>query len=451
MRHLFLLALFSLLGFQSSLAQQPADAYTTVHLPEWPSVLYERSSPAEGDDVYPYDLLASMDTFALGYAYAVEEDLPVLDFALAWMPGPYGVYNDRPVRYDDLPGEVVIAALDLRADVEVEGEIVADLVLSLDSLVLGPAPEQFYVTDRGIPWDQVFGDTQADDARAYFASGFALRNLKILRIAFVSYPEEEVARYEPRYPREIGVYPPRISIWVDWLGPSRSAGKRGTTTRPDTPREGIGRTEVPSSDTGRRTRSGTRRTSTDRDTEDRSTTRTSSSDRAEADDNEDKARRTTRSGKAKKKKDDEEDDDQDLLPGALVGVAAIGVVAFAGGTIGYYGNTKAPIGLTSGMVRGKGGAVLQGAVNEAVLGKGDEPEQAIARIMSFYNVFNAPIRPAVGLGVLLEENGDEIDFSPSVSLGAVGVFGPILLYGGYDIFVGGADFGLAVNFRYKQR
>lgn len=450
MRRLFLIVLLSVLGFQSSVAQLRDGAYMTVHLAKWPFVLYEAPSLEEDEPLYPYDLLAAIDTLTLGYAYAVEEDYPVLDFSLTWTPGPYGVYADERVRYDDLPGEVVIAAVDLRADVAVEGEVVADLVITLDSLVLGPSPEQFYVTERGIPWASLFTKTDADDARAYFASGFVLRNLEILRIAFASYPEEEVARYEPLYPRDIGVYPPRISIWVDWLSPSRAAGKRGTTTRPPTPREGIGRTVEPSSETAGRTRSGTRRT-TDRDTEGRRPGRTSSSDRSDTEDEGDKASRPTRSGKAKKKKDDEEDDDQDLLPGALVGVAAIGVVAFAGGTIGYFGNTETPLGLTAGRVQGKAGALLQGAVNGAVLGKGNEPEQAIARVMSFYDVFKAPIRPAVGLGVLLEEKGDEIDVSPSVSLGAASVFGPVVLYGGYDLFVGGIDVGLAVNFRYRRR
>lgn len=451
MRHLLFTFFLLIIGSLTSFAQTQDDTpYATVHLLNWPPALYENTTQDDGA-LYPYDLLASLDRLTLGYAYAVEDDLPTLDVSLTWTPGPHGVYNDQRVRYEDLPGEVVIAAVDLSAEVVVDGAVVAEMVVSLDSLVLGPSPKTFYLTERDIAWGSLFTNTSAEDARTYLVSGFELHNLEILRIAFASYEDEQVAGYEPPYPADIGVYPPRIGIWVGWLGGGRSGSKRGTTTKPRTPREGIGRT-VPTTDDSGRTRDGTRRTpTTDGDTDNRRTDRTASSDREGEVSNRDKAKEATRSGKTKKKKDEEEDDDEDFLPGALVGVAAIGAVAYAGGTVGIFGNTDAPVGLTAGMVQGKGGVLLQGAINEAVLGEKGKPEQAIARIMSFYDAFNAPIRPALSLGVLLEENGDEIDLSPSVSLGAVGVFGPVLFFGGYDVTLGSVDFGMAFNFRHKQR
>jgi len=80
-------------------------------------------------------------------------------------------------------------------------------------------------------------------------------------------------------------------------------------------------------------------------------------------------------------------------------------------------------------------------------GAGNEPERLVGQLFGFFDLFRAPIRPAVGLGVWAEENGDAVDLSPSVSLGAVARAGPVLLQGGYDFAGGGAQFGLAITFR----
>ena len=135
----------------------------------------------------------------------------------------------------------------------------------------------------------------------------------------------------------------------------------------------------------------------------------------------------------------------------MAGAAAVGLLAVAGGTVGYYGNAEMPLGLTSGLVRPKGGVLLQVAVNTAVLGADDEPEKLLGKVMGFYGVANLPIQPALGLGVMAEENGDDLDLTPSLSLGAVGNFGRLILFGGYDFAADGVDFGFAFNFRGRPR
>lgn len=95
--------------------------------------------------------------------------------------------------------------------------------------------------------------------------------------------------------------------------------------------------------------------------------------------------------------------------------------------------------------------MVQVAVNTAVLGAADEPEKLLGKVMGFYDIANMPLQPALGLGVMAEENGDDLDLTPSLSLGAVGNFGPLILFGGYDLAADGVDFGIAFNFRGRRR
>ncbi len=91
-----------------------------------------------------------------------------------------------------------------------------------------------------------------DEARAYFAEGFTLRNLHVGRIAFAPYAqiagEEDEAVdpiFEPRYPTGVGVYPPFVDVFVDGRAQPRlrGAGKRpAPRVAPQRkPRKGIGR------------------------------------------------------------------------------------------------------------------------------------------------------------------------------------------------------------------
>ncbi len=449
---LILLAALLCAGAPDAAAQQHRTGYQYLYLLDWPPALYERAPDDADEMLYPYDLLPLIDRLTLGYAYAVEDGLPAMDFLLSWKPGAYGVLDNRVVPFDELPDDVRIVAVDLSAVVYVEDEPVAHLRIALDSLMLAAAPDEYGFANLGAPWDAVFANTTADDARAYFADGFTLRNLTIDRIAFASFGQEapEVEREPgvayppyPPYPPRVGVYPPDVIIWVDWIF-RPGAGKRGAVGPPQTPREGIGR-DLPSDPERPRTRGG-QEGEPDEGGEDR-TPRTRTGDRDEAAADRDKAERP-RPGKSGKKTDDD-DDDEELLPAALAGLAALGVVAFVGGTVGYYGNAEAPLGLTSGFVLPQGGALLQVAVNEAVLGAGGR-EKLLGKVTGFYDVFKTPLQPSMSLGVLAEEHGDDIELTPSLAFGAVGNFGRFLLFGGYDLTAQGVDFGVAINFRSKK-
>jgi hypothetical protein len=135
----------------------------------------------------------------------------------------------------------------------------------------------------------------------------------------------------------------------------------------------------------------------------------------------------------------------------VAGAAAVGLVAFAGGTIGYYGDIdRAPIGLGSGFIRPQGGMLIRVAVNRAVLGAGDEPERLAGNLFGYYRFFEAPVQPALSVGIWAEEHGDDIEIKPTLSVGAVGLLGPVLLQGGYDLAEGSFQFGVAFNFRHRR-
>ena len=150
--------------------------------------------------------------------------------------------------------------------------------------------------------------------------------------------------------------------------------------------------------------------------------------------------------------DSDEDDDEDKLKGpALTALAALGLIAYTGGTVGYYGNAEhAPLGLAAGFVRSGGGVLLQAGVNEALLTDGPDPKYFMGRILGFYGPNGFPVQPAVALGALAVEEGPDLEVRPSLSLGAAGNFGPVLILGAYDVLNGGPEFGLAFNFRSRR-
>ncbi|MFK7847962.1 MAG: hypothetical protein AB8G77_21930 [Rhodothermales bacterium] len=75
-------------------------------------------------------------------------------------------------------------------------------------------------------------------------------------------------------------------------------------------------------------------------------------------------------------------------------------------------------------------------------------EHAIQK--TFYDVFNALIQPAVGFGVLVSQQNNEVEYEPSISLGLAGNFGSVVLLSGYDVLAGGLDVGIAYNFRARR-
>ncbi len=417
-------------------AQAQTVTHTTV-LTDWPQRQLDAGEDlAAFDDV---DLLPFLDTLALTYTYAPTAATPAVTFQLAWTPGQGGILDGERVSLRAFPEDIRLVSLDFEANVYVDGAPVSTLALAVDSMDLGPVPYVFPFELIDAQWDNLFPGLSADEARAVLAEGFELRDLEVIRIEFAAWsartdePGAEV-RPRPRPPARTGIYVPRPSIWVVWRdNPYRTPPRirRGESR----PRDG---------DMGR-----------DRDDDahtDRSNPR--NGEATSDDGGEDRAERNRGLGRVldevgKRDDDDDGDDDTQLLVAAIAGVAAVGVVAFAGGTVGYYGDANhAPIGLASGYVAPKGGFMLRVAVNDAVLGARGR-ERLVAQTYSFYNAFNGPVQPALGLGVWAEEDGDAIDIRPSVVLGTAIRLDAAVLQLGYDVAQQSFQLGIGYNFRHR--
>jgi len=417
-----------------------------LHINDWPENATNQRS-VDSLKVHAA-VLPSIDTLSIGYGYRTTDARPFLTFALEWKPGSYAILDGERIKWDELPGDVEIEALRLSVDVVSKDEVVSSLDFVVDSLMLPPFPGLFSEEVTTLTWDTVFPDLPDSTAKQLFKKGFTLENPEITHISFAYYDEEgNLAQRNdpqiiPRRPSKRTVYGPNINIGVripviihrPRYSPPRDDGPRTVEPRG----ERIGRGDT--TDDSRRTTS-----------DDRRQTERRGSEPDEAD-NEGDGENILDATRKKKKKDDEEEDEDELLPAAIAGVAAVAIVAVAGGTVGYYGNTKnAPIGLTAGYVQPDGGVLLQVGVNSAVIERStSETEHFMGKVTGFYDLFNSPIQPAIGMGVLASEDNGDFTYDFSASVGLVGNWGQMILLGGYDFLTGGAEIGLAVNLKAKN-
>lgn len=415
-----------------------------VRLINWPMEAYDESKVDSLLDAA--EILPVIDTLTLGYSYDVVEQRPYFTYMFEWKPaGPVYIDGQRtPI--DGLDGDVYIESIVMEADVLVDGVPATSIRLRHDSLMSESFPGLVTVEMQNLAWADVFEDTDANTAKSYFLKGFQLANLQIAAISFVFFEDEAtIAESDPEFgrprrPIRRTIYKPGVSIWIDFPVYVRRPPPRVAVVRDDD------RITQPRGDrVGRGSDIDEDRDNSDRRDADRREDRDA--------DEEDKSGglEDLFSGK-KKKDDDDEEDEGELLPAAVAGAAAVVAVAFIGGTVGYYGNTReAPIGLMTGYVQPEGGVMLQVAVNEALLQKSKTSEEhLIARVVSFVNAFKAPIQPALGLGVHVSQANNEVEYTFSVSPGLAGNFGPLVLLGGYDITSGGVDIGMAYNFRARR-
>ncbi|MEM8486664.1 MAG: hypothetical protein AAF564_14015 [Bacteroidota bacterium] len=412
-----------------------------IAITDWPLSVHEEASTDaffEESGVLPL-----IDELTIAYSYRVADSLPAFSYKLQWEPGDFVYLDGKKTPFAELSGEVLIESIVVQAEVVVEDTPVTLFTLAHDSLMAQAMTGYVTVEMGDLAWETVFADTDAATAQAYFQKGFNIRNPKIASISFVHFEddpavaENEPATRKPRRPSRRTIFRPGISIWVDFpfygrRPPPRIADVDTRSTEPRGDRVGRGdqRTEGARSSDDRRSRG-----EAEEETEDEST-----------------ATGIFSGNKKKKDDDDDEEDEGDLLPAALAGVAAVAAVAVIGGTVGYYGNAEhAPIGLMTGYVHPKGGLLLQVAVNEAVLQKSKtETEYFMGRIVGFYDFFRSPVQPALGMGVLVNQRDNEVEYVPSFSPGLAGNFGSFVLMGGYDVLNGGLDFGVAYNFRARR-
>jgi hypothetical protein len=424
-----------------AVAQQPDSAAApaiqgqgkgVAALTNWPASLPELLREMGTDAPY---LLPRLDSLALEYRYAADDSTSQWSFVLGWSPDHRVLYRGEILPREEGPSDVRMANVELRADVLVDGESVGDMIIAVDSMALRPLPS-IYSFEVTVSHDRVFLDASAEEARRALVRGVTLDSLVVERMGFTS-SEAQTSTSERRRPPdarerrpaprlEPSVYESRTSIYIRWR----------VAPRPyyvDVDDKGDRRTVRPRGET----------VGQGADADD---TRARASRRGNGDEDGDKTDRGWR-GEADKKDDDDEEDDEPSLQGPALGAAAaIGLVAYAGGTVGLYGQEDTPIGLAAGYTQPSGGVQLQAAVNGAVLE--DEPGQKLTlKALGFYDVFSSRVQPAVGLGVQIDPQR-EGDVAPSASVGLAGNFGRVVLLGGVDVVQGTPEIGLTYNFRY---
>ena len=457
-------------------ASQSSDWATSngvLYITDWPATIGSQRSIDSlrvHSEVYP-----TIDTLTVGYGYRAFESHPILTFAVEWKNGELAFLDGEEIYFEEFNGELLIESLRLRVDVIVHGEPVTHVDFVVDSLMLEAYPGLYSQEVNSLSWDTVFPGIPDSTARSYFETGFELANPTLVSVTFAYFDDESTLarsrgpQVRPRRPSRRTVYGPAIDIYIDFpiFISTRSRAPRATDgTRAREPRgERIGRGGAATDDDRRSSGDRTRRTQpVDVEDQNSSGTRTRT-DQGSDEDRRTSSDRTRRTGDAeeddetvgdilsrgtkKKDEDDDEDDDDDLVPVAIAGAAAVAAVAVAGGTIGYYGNaSNTPIGLMAGFAQEEGGFLLQAAINDAVIQRSESREEHfLARVVGFVNVFDSPIQPALGLGLMASELNGDFEYDFSASIGLVGNLGDVILLGGYDVAAGGVDFGIAFNFK----
>lgn len=402
----------------------------TATLTQWPPSLSELLN--EMGRKAPY-LLPKVDSLALDYRYAAGDSTSQWSFVLGWQPGSRVLHNGEILSRSRAPSGLQMVSVELRAQVHSGGERVGDMIIAVDSMALSPFPG-IYSFEVTVGHDRVFLNSPAAEARQALVRGVTLDSLVVERMGFVSTgrstsdrrraPDARERRQEPR--RAPSVYEPRTSIYVGWRVAPRPyyVGERNGK-----------RTVEPRGETmGRGTTTGDSRTAT------RGTRRGSDAE----------SETQKRRSKSKDKDEDEEEEDETSLRlPALAAVAAVGVVAYTGGTVGVYGRGDTPIGLAAGYTRPGGGIQLQAAVNEAVL-NGTAGQKLTVKTLGFYDVFSFPLQPAAGLGFQIDPRR-EANVRPSFSVGLAANVGRVVLFGGVDVVQETPEIGLAYNFRHWRR
>lgn len=404
---------------------------------------------------------------------------PEIAFGLSWSMGPTAVLDSSWVRSDDLPGLPVLTSIALSAQVWVGDDHVDDLVLSLalpDLASVAVDTTAYAFETAALSYANIFAGRDARVARLAFDRGFRLDSLTVLSagVALVavdsvasrssgslkpgskdtsrtslasknSAPGAGVERDRTVYIRET-VYvdrPDLITFWgiqpvYPWYSPIvyERYEPRGRAISRSSSGDPVY----------------VRRRSLDNDTVlSDGDVRSTGLSEGDASESAESGRSVGREWIDRFAEEDGDEDDRDREFGnqALMTAAVVGMVAYAGGTIGVYGNAvHTPIGFISGYVRKAGGLMLHASINAAVI-EAQDRERMAAGILGFKSVGNLPevIQPAVGLGVLQRESGDDITMGMTFQLGVVANFGRPLVILTYDLAEGGIGLGFAYNFR----
>ncbi|MFO8100231.1 MAG: hypothetical protein R6T83_11505 [Salinibacter sp.] len=436
---------------QREAARGPEANQGTVALTDWPESLPGLLRDMESRAPY---LLPKLDSLGLDYRYAATDSTSRWSFVLGWRPGQRVLYEGEVVPRREGPEEVRMTNVELRAEVIAEGEAIGEMIVAVDSMALRSLPS-VYSFEVEVGHDRVFLDVPSEEARRALRRGVTLQNIVVERMGFSSAdarrPSDrageapDTRRQEPAPRRSPSVYTPRTSVRIGWRlaprpyyvdrgasGDGREVRLRGETAGQPTGQEG--RVGDAGEAAGQETPADGERTGRDapEETDEQNEGRTSGSDGGEPD-----GRDT--------KDDDDEDDGPNLRGPALVAAGAVALTAVIGGTVGLYGTGDTPLGLAAGYTHPRGGIQLQAAVSAAVL-EDDAGQRLTAKALGFYDVFRAPVQPAVGAGVQIDA-ARAPNVRPSVSTGLVGNLGRIVLYGGVDVVQQTPEIGVTYNFR----
>jgi hypothetical protein len=404
-----------------------------VALTNWPASLPELLS--EMGRKAPY-LLPKIDSLGLDYRYAADDSTSQWSFVLGWTPGDRVLYEGELLPRRRGPDGVRMVNVELRAQMRVDGRHVGDMIVAVDSMTLAPFPN-IYSFEVTVGHGRVLLDAPADTARQALLKGATLDSLVVERMGFVAEETStsdrrrrpDARERRPDAPRIPSIYTPQTRIFIGWRVAPRPyyVDDRDGTRTVRARRGTVGRGAVAERQTGSRTAS-----------------RSDGEDRGDGS----KSRGDRRSPSSDEEDEEDEDDTSLQLP-ALGAAAAVGVVAYAGGTVGLYGRGDTPLGLAAGYTRPGGGVQLHAAVNSAVLE--DEPGQKLTvKGVGFYDVFGSRLQPAAGIGLQIDPGRSE-EVVPSVSLGLAGNFGRVVLFGGVDLVQETPELGIAYNFRYGRR
>lgn len=433
-RLVLLIGLVSFGTVDAGHAQAPlGEGQGTATIEGWP-----RSLPELLDEMgqkAPY-LLPRIDSLALDYRYAVTDTASRWSFVLSWRPAERVLYEGDVLPWREGPRDIRMTNVEFRADVRVDGEERAEMIVGVDSMRLRPQPDRF-AFNVTVHHERVFLDTPASEARRILSKGITLDPLIVERMGFTAAGTQQ--RGGPDHRRDAGrppdearrpsIYAPRTNIRIGWrIGPRPyyvGEADRDDHTRTERPRgETVGRATGENQDEGSVGRRGEQTGKRGEPEGDAAAGGTSGDDSGDADD----------------------EDEPDLLVPALGAVVAVAAVGYAGGTVGLYGRGDTPIGLAAGHTTPSGGVQLQAAVNSAVIEDGPNQKLTV-KALGFYDVFGARMQPAAGLGVHVNPEPDH-DVQPSVSPGLVGNFGRFVLYGGFDVVQGTPEVGVTYNFRH---
>ena len=399
----------------------------------FPDMLYEtqgamdvpvaRAAEQYGD----LEVLPKVDFLRLEYEWSVVGGRPRLAFDFSWVAGEGGILDGRPVAAENMPDSVLLQAIDLSAEIRVQGHHVGNLRLSLDSLELPQMPFSYAFETVTDGWADLFADMDSVATRRAFDEGFEIVNLDVVRIGFASYEtdpgEGREVRVVHRVPTRRTVFVPDPGIWIGWTIGSDSYWTPPRTVRaPNRPRGQTGRQPTASGDTPSR-----------------------GSSRAAAGDGKSRGSQTPWD-LGGKKKDDDKDEESDLLIPAIAAAAAVVGLVFVGGTIGPAGWSDTPWGIAAGRITYRGGYLVHVAMNEAVL-TGGAHERVRIGMTGVARPAIGPLQPLAGLGVRIDDESGRTTSALVMEVGLAIGFDRVFLLGGVDVLTGAGRGGLVFALR----